>query len=67
MYYTASGIITPIGGRLVHETATPGACVYCTVYRGLYSELHTHTRTIGKYAAITPTTSISTDMIEPLL
>jgi len=22
LYYTASGIITPIGGRLVHETAT---------------------------------------------
>jgi len=26
-----------------------------------------HTRTTGKYAAITPTTSISTDTIEPLL
>jgi len=26
-----------------------------------------HTRTTGKYAAITLTTSISTDMIEPLL
>jgi len=22
LHYTASGIITPIGGRLVHETAT---------------------------------------------
>ena len=26
-----------------------------------------HKRTTGKYAAITPTTSISTDEIEPLL
>jgi len=26
-----------------------------------------HTRTTGKYAAITPTTSMSTDTIEPLL
>ena len=26
-----------------------------------------HTRTMGKYAAITPTTSISTVVIEPLL
>jgi len=26
-----------------------------------------HTHTTGKYAAITPTTSISTDTIEPLL
>ena len=26
-----------------------------------------HKRTTGKYAAITPTTSISTDTIEPLL
>ena len=26
-----------------------------------------HTRTTGKYAAKTPTTSISTDTIEPLL
>jgi len=26
-----------------------------------------HTRTTGKYAVITPTTSMSTDTIEPLL
>ena len=26
-----------------------------------------HARTMGKYAAITPTTSMSTDAIEPLL
>ena len=26
-----------------------------------------HTRTTGRYAAVTPTTSISTDKIEPLL
>jgi len=28
---------------------------------------HTHTHATGKYVAITPTTSISTDTIEPLL
>jgi len=44
-------------------------CVYFTVQEGtgafLYSELHT--RTTGKYAAITPTTSMLTDTIEPYL
>jgi len=33
------------------------ACLDCAV----------HTRVTGKYAAITPTTSITTDMIEPLM
>jgi len=33
----------------------------------LHCAVHTRTRTTGKYSAITPTTSISTDTIEPLL
>ena len=32
-----------------------------------HTHTHIHTRTTGKYAAITPTTSMSTDTIEPLL
>ena len=31
----------------------------------LYSEIHTHN--VSEYAAITPTTSMSTDTIEPFL
>jgi hypothetical protein len=35
--------------------------------RRMIRQCSTHTRTKGKYAAITPTTSMSTDTIEPLL
>jgi len=34
------------------------------ISKAVYRSIHTHQ---GKYAAITPTTSISTDKIEPLL
>ena len=40
-----------------HNVWLAKLCVYCAV----------HTLIMGKYAAITPTTSISTDTIEPLL
>jgi len=47
-------------------------CTYMRVYtaqsRGALSlDCAVHTRTTGKYAAITPTLSMSTDTIEPLL
>jgi len=43
-------------------------CVYMCVCVGVRVCVYTaHTHTTGKYAAITPTTSISTDEIEPLL
>ena len=32
-----------------------------------HARTHTRTHTMGKYAAVTPTMSISTDEIEPLL
>ena len=46
--------------------ALPGsASLDCAVHTHTRARAHTHTR--GKYAAITPTTFMSTDEIEPLL
>jgi len=42
-------------------------CVCTAQSREALLDNAVHTRTMGKYAAITPTTSMSTDTIEPLL
>ena len=44
----------------------PVVCV-CTVQSTASLDCAVHTSIMGKYAAITPTTSMSTDTIEPLL
>ena len=51
----------------VHTTHhdTLGSAVHTTHHGTLDSAVHT--RTTGKYAVVTPTTSMSTDTIEPLL
>jgi len=49
----------------VYHTGVPLLTVQYTHSASL--DYAVHTRTTGKYAVITPTTSMSTDTIEPLL
>ena len=47
--------------------ATVRFCNWFCALQSASIDCAVHTRTTGKYAAITPTTSISTDETEPLL
>ena len=53
--------------RVCSALSREGLCVCSALSKECSLDSAVHTRTIGKYAAITPTTSIPTDTIEPLL